>query len=99
MSLGKSTALHIMMWFTLSCACVCVCAGIFQSEESRVVSGGILAVGDKRRIDGISQAHGATTGSPHDIWSEFQTMMMASGGNRGMDYGIMTAGMRSVDPS
>jgi hypothetical protein len=30
----------------------------------------------------------------NNIWSEFQSMMMASGGNRGVDYGIMVAGNR-----
>lgn len=56
-------------------------------------------MGDKRRFDSISQAHGATTGSDHDIWSEFQSMMMASGGNRGMDYGLMVPSMRGVEPA
>jgi hypothetical protein len=70
--------------------------GIFQSEESRVSSslpGGAVG-GDpgKRKFDSISQAHGATSGQPGDIWSEFQSMMMSSGGNRGYDYGIMVAG-------
>jgi hypothetical protein len=70
--------------------------GIFQSEESRVSSAAIPSVGagDKRKIDGISQAHGASSGMDNDIWSEFQSMMMASGGNRGVDYGIMVTGNR-----
>lgn len=67
--------------------------GIFQSEESRI-SSAVPPVGEKRKIDGISQAHGATSGMGDDIWSEFQTMMMASGGNRGVDYGLMMAGAR-----
>lgn len=72
--------------------------GIFQSEESRIASSGTAippvnsAVGDKRKADSISQAHGATMGSPGDIWSEFQSMLMASGGNVGYDYGIMVSG-------
>ncbi len=68
--------------------------GIFQSEESRVSNSAIPPVGEKRKIDGISQAHGATSSTPGDIWSEFQSMMMASGGNAGYDYGIMVAGSR-----
>ena len=74
--------------------------GIFQSEESRV-SGAIPPVtGDKRKADGISQAHGASSGSPGDIWSEFQTMMMAGGGNMGHDYGMLVSGSRGgVDAS
>ena len=74
--------------------------GIFQSEESRV-SGAIPPVtGDKRKADGISQAHGASSGSPGDIWSEFQTMIMAGGGNMGHDYGMLVSGSRGgVDAS
>ena len=68
--------------------------GIFQSEESRTSNSGIPPVGEKRKIDGISQAHGATSASAGDIWSEFQGMMMAGGGNVGYDYGIMVAGSR-----
>ncbi len=61
--------------------------GIFQSEESRVSSAAIPCVGagEKRKIDGISQAHSASLGMDNDIWSEFQSMMMASSRNRGMD--------------
>ena len=70
--------------------------GVFQSEESRIALPG---VGDKRRFEGISQAPGSTTGSDHDIWSEFQTMLMASGGNRGADYGLMVAGARGMEPA
>lgn len=73
--------------------------GIFQSEESRVSSSNgnaIPPVGEKRKADGISQAHGATSGAAGDIWSEFQTMMMSSGGNMGYDYGIMVSGTRGV---
>jgi hypothetical protein len=68
--------------------------GIFQSEESRTHqhNSALPPVGDKRKIDGISQAHGATSGMGGDIWSEFQSMMMAGGGNMGMDYGIMVDG-------
>jgi hypothetical protein len=72
--------------------------GIFQSEESRVsgnaVPSSLTGAGEKRKIDGISHAHGATSSMGDDIWSEFQTMMMAGGGNRGMDYGIMVTGSR-----
>ncbi len=70
--------------------------GIFQAEESRVANGSAIppVIGDKRKADGISSAHGATSGSPGDIWSEFQTMMMAGGGNAGYDYGIMVSGSR-----
>ena len=68
--------------------------GIFQSEESRVASAVPAVAGDKRKADGISTAHGATAGAPGDIWSEFQTMMMAGGGNAGYDYGIMVSGSR-----
>lgn len=66
--------------------------GIFQSEESRVAVPPVS--GDKRKADGISSAHGATSGAPGDIWSEFQTMMMAGGGNAGYDAGIMVSGSR-----
>lgn len=78
--------------------------GIFQSEESRMSSipGGSSSLsavpGDKRKADGISQAHGATSGTPGDIWSEFQSMMMAGGGNMGYDYGIMVSGTRGGQP-
>ena len=68
--------------------------GIFQSEESRVGSHAIPPAGEKRKIDSISEAHGATSGSPGDIWSEFQSMMMSRGGNVGYDYGMMVAGSR-----
>jgi hypothetical protein len=81
--------------------------GLFQSEESRVAAGSsnssatgmIPNVGDKRKIDGISHAHGSThqLSGPNDIWSEFQGMMMSSGGNLGMDYGIMTRGERGLE--
>ena len=72
--------------------------GIFQSEDSRVSTsstggGGILhQSGEKRKIDGISHSHGASSGTPGDIWSEFQSMMMSSGGNRCYDYGLMVGG-------
>ena len=57
--------------------------GIFQSEESRMSN--IPSSGDKRKFDDIGMTHGATasgSGGDHDIWSEFQSMMMSSGGNR-----------------
>ena len=76
--------------------------GIFQSEESRISSNGAIppVIGDKRKADGISQAHGASSGSPGDIWSEFQTMIMAGGGNMGHDYGMLVSGSRGgVDAS
>ena len=67
--------------------------GIFQAEESRVASSAIPSVGslagEKRRYDDIGMSHGATAMAPsahsdHDIWSEFQSMMMSVGGNRGV---------------
>jgi vacuolar-type H+-ATPase subunit I/STV1 len=72
--------------------------GIFQSEESRVSGASAIppVPGEKRKADGISQAHGASSGMAGDIWSEFQTMMMSSGGNMGYDYGIMVSGNRGV---
>jgi hypothetical protein len=75
--------------------------GVFHSEESRASSlsgnSNLLnsSSGEKRKIDGISHLHGASSGTPGDIWSEFQTMMMSSGGNRGYDYGIVV-GSRSA---
>jgi hypothetical protein len=72
--------------------------GIFQSEESRVsgisATSSMSGVGDKRKMDNISQAHGATSSMGDDIWSEFQSMLMAGGGNRGMDYGMLVGGTR-----
>lgn len=70
--------------------------GIFQSEESRVSNSSsiIPPAGEKRKADGISQAYGASTGMPGDIWSEFQSMLMGQGGNQGYDYGIMVSGSR-----
>ena len=62
-------------------------------------SNAIPPVGEKRKLDGISQAHGATSGTPGDLWSEFQTMMMAGGGNVGYDYGIMVSGSRGMEGS
>jgi hypothetical protein len=76
--------------------------GIFQAEESRVASSAMIppVIGEKRKADGISMAHGATAGSPGDIWSEFQTMMMSGGGNVGYDYGLLVGGSRGgVDVS
>lgn len=59
--------------------------GIFQSEESRVSNVPASSAGDKRKFEDIGTTHGAFTNhSDHDIWSEFQSMMMSSGGNRGV---------------
>lgn len=63
--------------------------GIFQSEESRMSSSSVplpLASGDKRKFDDIGMTHGGSQQqhSDHDIWSEFQSMMMSAGGNRGI---------------
>ena len=64
--------------------------GIFQSEESRMGSSSSAAIpsvfssGDKRKYEDIGMTHGATSRADHDIWSEFQTMMMSSGGNKGI---------------
>ena len=71
--------------------------GIFQAEESRISSSGVVphpGVGEKRKIDSISHAHGSTSGMGNDIWSEFQTMIMATGDNIGKDYGILVSGSR-----
>lgn len=60
--------------------------GIFQSEESRVsnVPASAATAGEKRKFDDIGSTHGGFSSHPdHDIWSEFQSMMMNSGGNRG----------------
>jgi hypothetical protein len=51
----------------------------------------IGSAGDKRRYDDIGMTHGNAANinnnmhnaSDHDIWSEFQSMMMSVGGNRG----------------
>jgi hypothetical protein len=71
--------------------------GIFQAEGSRISNSGVVphpGVGEKRKLDGISHGHGATSGMGNDIWSEFQTMIMATGGNIGKDYGILVSGSR-----
>jgi hypothetical protein len=63
--------------------------GIFQAEESRVAAVPVPGhAGEKRRFDEIGSTHGGMSSahSDHDIWSEFQGMMMSVGGNRG--YGV-----------
>ena len=58
--------------------------GIFQAEESRISNSGVVphpGVGEKRKLNDISHGHGATSGMGNDIWSEFQTMIMATGSN------------------
>lgn len=55
-------------------------------------TGGML--GDKRKADAISTAHGATSRMPGDIWGEFEDMLLSSGGNKGADYGILVGGTR-----
>ena len=63
--------------------------GIFQSEESRISTSSAIptpmAAGEKRKYDDIGMTrNGMPEGfSDHDIWSEFQGMMMSTGGNRG----------------
>jgi hypothetical protein len=68
--------------------------GIFQSEGSRTSQqDSVPSIGDKRKFDGMSDARGSSPpGTGNDIWSEFQSMVMASGGNRGMDYGLEGSG-------
>ena len=67
--------------------------GLFQSEESRLSASANSAVppvgsiaGEKRRYDDMGSTHGGSSGNngDHDIWSEFQSMMMSAGGNRGV---------------
>jgi uncharacterized protein YfkK (UPF0435 family) len=55
--------------------------GIFQTEESRMSS-----AGDKRKYDDIGITKGGTSSNESDnsIWSEFEHMLMSSGGNRGV---------------
>ena len=68
--------------------------GIFQSEEARISSGTssssaaipnqIISSGEKRKYDEIGMTrNGVDNYSDNDIWSEFQGMMMSTGGNRG----------------
>lgn len=54
--------------------------GIFQTEDSRMMS----SSGEKRKYDDVGETHGASSNADNDIWSEFQSMMMSSGGNRGI---------------
>jgi hypothetical protein len=55
--------------------------GIFQSEESRMSS---IGIGEKRKYDEIGITKGATSASDNTIWSEFEHMLMSSGGNKGV---------------
>lgn len=79
--------------------------GLFQSEDTRMSSqmagGGYSSaishpnsLGEKRKADMISSAHGATARMPGDIWGEFEDMLLSSGGNRGADYGLLVGGTR-----
>lgn len=52
------------------------------SSSSAIPS--VFSSGDKRKYDDIGMTHGGTSRADHDIWSEFQTMMMSAGGNKGI---------------
>ena len=43
-----------------------------------------MGVGDKRKFEEMGMTHGSSSMQDSDIWSEFQSMMMSSGGNRGI---------------
>ena len=70
-----------------------ISGGLFQSEEARISSSSSSAIpnplmassGDKRKYDDIGMTRNGMTESysDNDIWSEFQGMMMSTGGNRG----------------
>lgn len=75
-------------------------AGIFQFEESSILSSAYPSSGEKRKLDSLSQAHSSSAGIPRDLWSEFQSMLMGQGGNMGYDAGILVSGSRGgVDGS
>jgi hypothetical protein len=57
--------------------------GLFATDTSRIEQ-----VGEKRRHEEMAPD---THANPADIWGEFQTMIMSSGGNRGHDYSNDTA--------
>jgi hypothetical protein len=74
-----------------------ISGGLFHSEDSRISSSSSSAipiVGEKRKAESISQAHGATSRVPGDIWGEFEDMMHANGGRCNIDFDLVFGGRK-----